>query len=312
MTVSKNEEFIQQHFELLQKAENGDSIAQYSLGEIYADKKSVFKDYKKAFEWFLKSAKGGYINGMLKVAALYYVGLGCNGPDTSQEQYWYRRAIEAGSSVAVLELAKALDHGYFDHGRIGKNECEQKEALQLYKKASELGYAEASKALAFYYLRDDRDNIMALYWFRIGAEQGDEESQLYYAKFLFYGDKEAECNQDKEKAVTWYRKSAEQGNSHAQYALSKCLFYGDGVEKNEVAAFEWCLKAANQGLRWAQETLSIMYGRGLGTVQDSIKCEYWYRIANNLESAESYKKEFFAHIKTLSDSYPVFSEEFDW
>ena len=52
LTVSKNEEFIQQHFELLQKAENGDSIAQYSLGEIYADKKSVFKDYKKHLSGF--------------------------------------------------------------------------------------------------------------------------------------------------------------------------------------------------------------------------------------------------------------------
>ena len=52
-------------------------------------------------------------------------------------------------------------------------------------------------------------------------------------------------------------------------------------------AFEWCEKAAKQGLKWAQETLSIMYFRGIGTDNDSKKCEYWYRVANLLESADS-------------------------
>ena len=61
-----------------------------------------------------------------------------------------------------------------------------------------------------------------------------------------------------------------------------------------------------------QETLSIMYGRGLGIKQDSSKSEYWYRTANKLESSESYKKAFFGHIKMLSDSYPVFDPGFDW
>lgn len=68
----------------------------------------------------------------------------------------------------------------------------------------------------------------------------------------------------------------------------------------------WCEKAAKQGLKWAQETLSIMYFRGIGTDNDSKKCEYWYRVANQLESADSYKKAFFTHLRTMTDSYPIF------
>lgn len=312
LSTVMNEAFIQEHLELFQEAEDGDPVAQYSLGEAYADKKSVFKNHEKAFEWFLKSAENGHVKGMLRVAALYYVGLGCGGKDTYKEQYWYRQAMEAGSPIAILKLAEALDRGYVDHERIGKTESEQQEALQLYEKASKLGYVEASKALAFYYQRNNRDSYLSSYWFRVGAEQGDAESQLYYAKALFYGDGEGGCKSQKEEAVIWYRKSAEQGDRLAQYALSKCLFYGEGIEKNEHEAFEWCEKAAKQGLKWAQETLSIMYSRGNGTDYDSNKCEYWYRMANQLESADSYKKAFFTHLKTMTDAYPVFSQEFDW
>lgn len=312
LSTAMHEEFIQTHIELIQKAEIGDSVAQYALGEAYADKKSAFKNHEKAFEWFLKSAENGYVKGMLRVAALYYVGLGCGGKDTYKEQYWYRQAMEAGSSVAILKLAEALDHGYLDHGRIGKTESEKQEALELYKKASELGYVDASKALAFYYHRDNRDRYLAFYWFRVGAEQGDSESQLYYACSLFHGIEELDISPQREEAVVWYQKSAEQGNCMAQYALSKCLFYGEGIERNEEEAFEWCEKAASQNMSRAQETLSIMYGRGLGTKQDSDKSEYWYRTANKLDSAEAYKRAFFAHIKMLSDVHPVFDPEFDW
>ena len=312
LASAMNEVFIQEHLDLFQKAEDGDAVAQYSLGEAYADKESIFKNHEKAFEWFLRSAENGHVKGMLRVAALYYVGLGCGGKDTYKEQYWYRKAMEAGSSVAILELAEALDRGHMDHGRIGKTENEKQEALELYKKASELGYVDASKALAFYYHREHRDRYLAFYWFRVGAEQGDSESQLYYASSLFHGIEELDIHPQRDEAVIWYRKSAEQGNRFAQYALSKCLFYGEGIEKNEEEAFEWCEKAANQNMSRAQETLSIMYGRGLGTKQDSDKSEYWYRTANKLESAESYKKAFFAHTKMLSDSYPVFDPGFDW
>lgn len=312
LASAMNEVFIQERLDLFQKAEDGDVVAQYSLGEAYAEKESIFKNHEKAFEWFLRSAENGHVKGMLRVAALYYVGLGCGGKDTYKEQYWYRKAMEAGSSVAILKLAEALDRGYLDHGRIGKTESEKQEALELYKKASELGYADASRALAFYYHRDNRDRYLAFYWFRVGAEQGDSESQLYYASSLFHGIEELDIHPQRNEAVIWYRKAAEQGNVFAQYALSKCLFYGEGTDKNEEEAFAWCEKAANQNMSRAQETLSIFYGRGLGTKQDSNKSEYWYRIANKLESAESYKKAFFAHTKMLSDSYPVFDPRFDW
>lgn len=131
LSTAMNEEFIQEHLKLFQKVEDGDPVAQYSLDEAYADKKSTFKNHAKAFEWFLKSAENGYVKGMLRMAALYYVGLGCGGKDTYKEQYWYRQAMEAGSSVAILKLAEALDHGHLDHGRISKTESGKQRSIRV-------------------------------------------------------------------------------------------------------------------------------------------------------------------------------------
>lgn len=50
LASAMNEVFIQEHLDLFQKAEDGDAVAQYSLGEAYADKESVFKNHEKAFE----------------------------------------------------------------------------------------------------------------------------------------------------------------------------------------------------------------------------------------------------------------------
>ena len=93
-----------------------------------------------------------------RVATLYYVGLGCNGKDTSKEQYWYRRAMEAGSPVAVLKLAEALDHG-----RIGKTKSEKQEALQLHEKVLFYGNGEEG-------CRPVKEE--AVIWYRKAAEQG--------------------------------------------------------------------------------------------------------------------------------------------
>lgn len=306
-----DENFEKNNREFLEKAAEGDAQAQYEIALLYADKTSVYKNWNKAFSYFLQAAEGGNVKAMIRVANLYYVGLGCGGKDTAKEQYWYRKAMEAGSGMAVYFLANALDHGYLDHGRIGKTEEEAAEAILLYKRASESGILEATKVLAFKYLREHNDQE-AEHWFLIGAKQGDAECQLYTARYLYYRDEGMSDSTLKEEAFQWYMQSAEQGNTRAQYAAARCLFYGVGTEKNVEKAFDMILLAAQKGNSPAQKVLSIMFGRGLGTKQDLAKCEYWYRIANKLETPEEYKKHFYDHLETLTESYPVFDENYDW
>ena len=61
-----------------------------------------------------------------------------------------------------------------------------------------------------------QDYTEAVKWFRLGAEQGHDESQ-YNLGFCYlegYG-----VPQNNEEAVKWFRLAAEQGHSDAQKAL---------------------------------------------------------------------------------------------
>ena len=56
--------------------------------------------------------------------------------------------------------------------------------------------------------------------------------------------------QNYEKAFEWYLKAAEQGHAKAQYMLGCCYFMLDYTQ-----AVHWWRKAAEQGLAEAQEAL---------------------------------------------------------
>lgn len=232
LASSMDEKFRSENQELFALAEAGDAEAQYRLARRYSDKTSVYKNWEKAFSYYLQSAEGGYVDAMMQVAVLYGVGLGCGGMDTAKEQFWYRKAMEAGSDMAIYCLANALDRG-----RIGKTEKEAAEAVYLYRLASKKGIAKASKSLAFRYWHEHDENE-AKHWFRVGAEQGDAECQLHTAMYLYHRDADEKNLSDKEEAFQWYMKAAEKNNTMAQYGAARCLFCGIGTDKDEEAAFD--------------------------------------------------------------------------
>lgn len=51
---------------------------------------------------------------------------------------------------------------------------------------------------------------------------------------------------------------------------------GQGFELDNTKAFEWYLKAANQGEALAQGSLGLMYFEGRGVKQDKVKSQEWY------------------------------------
>lgn len=60
---------------------------------------------------------------------------------------------------------------------------------------------------------------------------------------------------DEVKAVEWFLKAAEKGNAVAQYNLGICFRNGYGVKKDDEKAVEWYIKSANLGCWEAQNFL---------------------------------------------------------
>ena len=104
----------------------------------------------------------------------------------------------------------------------------------------------------------------------------DMRSYVWYriGKMHCYG---LGTEQDYEKAFEWFLKSAQEGNKFAQYSLANLYYYGNGVEKDLSQAFWWYRKSSEQGQPYASYAVAQMYSKG----------EY---VAENKETAQRYYK----------------------
>lgn len=87
---------------LLAAAKGGLDTAQLDLATALADGTLAPRDYKAAFVWMKAAAERGNIIAALRLAKLYYFGLGVEG-DTVAAAAWYVKAKRAGLTDDALE-----------------------------------------------------------------------------------------------------------------------------------------------------------------------------------------------------------------
>ncbi len=68
-------------------------------------------------------------------------------------------------------------------------------------------------------------------------------------------------------------KAAENGDQFEQYNLGRHYASGKGIEKDEVKAFEWHKKSAEQE---HSNTQNSLYENNIGAEKDFEKAVYWY------------------------------------
>ena len=90
---------------------------------------------------------------------------------------------------------------------------------------------------------------------------------------------EAYNAEDYAKAVELFRKAADMGLKEAQNWLGSCYENGEGVPKDLTKAAEWYRKSAEQGHATAQFNLGYAYQEGLGVPKDKAQAYKWYRKA---------------------------------
>ncbi len=80
-------------------------------------------------------------------------------------------------------------------------------------------------------------------------------------------------------AISWHIKAAEQGYPLAQNHLGSCYLNGNGVPKDQAEAVQWYLKAAEQGYAMAQSNLAWCFDTGTGVDVDETEAVKWHRKA---------------------------------
>ncbi|TMW56400.1 hypothetical protein Poli38472_006410 [Pythium oligandrum] len=149
------------------------------------------RDTKKAFELFLKAAKGDVPPAFYNVASMYLAGTGV-AKNEAEGIKWLQKAAETGDPQAKSTLAELYFHGK----GVPKD---VKKAVLLYKQAAIRGVVTAQFNLGFLFLTGEgvpQDSLEAEGLLRRAAEQGFVMAMVNLAQMYRYGHGEVPQNVD--------------------------------------------------------------------------------------------------------------------
>jgi|GEM_PF-6887091 len=155
------------------------------------------------------------------------------------------------------------------------------EAIKLYTKAANKGYAPAQCALGVCYengIGVVKNLVEAIKLYTLAAKQGFAQAQHNLGVCYTYGNG---VNKNPDEAFKLFTQAAKQGLDRAQHGLGFCYERGIGVEKNLVEAFKLYTQAAKQGLADAQFALGVCYERGIGVEKNYGEAVTFYILAAN-------------------------------
>ncbi len=105
------------------------------------------------------------------------------------------------------------------------------------------------------------------------AELGIREAQWLLARCY---DEGFGIERSNISAINWHLKAAEQGYPPAQNHLGSCYQNGDGVPKDDAEAVKWYHRAAEQDYVSAKANIGWCYDTGSGVAQDEDEATKWY------------------------------------
>lgn len=254
--------------DLVIKANNGDSRAQYLIGCFYYYGRKVETNHSIASNWFKKSAEQNLVDAQTILGYQYMYGDGI--------------AKDVDKAIELLEKAHAQGSAYacFLLGKIYHFDSKKKSrftASGYYVWAIEMGSTEAKRYRADMYM-DTGEYKQALDLYVRALKEGCVESAFNAANMFEYG---RGCEINDELAFNLYLHAAENGVMMAQHNVGAYYYNAKYVEKDIKKAFEWYLKAAEQGSAMSQHTIGLMYFSGDLTQDLEVALEWFKKSQEN-------------------------------
>jgi uncharacterized protein len=251
---------------LQQRAEAGDSGAQYELG-LDAQQR---EDYREAFKWFTLAAKQGLDGAQVDLAYLYVTGFGTE-KDLEQAVHWYSLAANQGNPNGEYSLGICYLHG---EGIAQNSELARKWISLALRRGD--GARSVNAMGLTYEFGPDPDLNEAFNWYNKAADMGYGEAQYSVCRLAAQGLVHPD---DFKHAIDWCSKLAEKGDSWGEYGMAQILRDGVGTQPDLKKAADWYGKSAEQGNPAAQLSLAAMYAAGKGVPQDLVEAYKWATIA---------------------------------
>lgn len=152
--------------------DQGYSLAQVSLGTLYASGKGVRKDVFKALKLFRKAAAKGNIGAQYLIGVMYLKGSGVQ-KNQLQAAEWFQKAANMGQVNAQFNL------GYLYNKGRGVRQS-YRLALKWFRLAANQKHAPSMGMLGAHYRAGwgvRRSNVRSYMWFILGARHGSNSSR---------------------------------------------------------------------------------------------------------------------------------------
>jgi TPR repeat protein len=266
--------------EMRERAEKGDSEAQFRMGWTYYLGKVVRKDEAESIKWFRMAGDQGLAAAQEKLGHIYRDGDGVP-KDQTEALKWFGKAAEQGSPSAQYWLAGVY---------LEQTPTNLPAALKWARAAAEQNFAPSFNILGTMYKQGEgvqKDLTEALKYFRKAAEFEVAEAQYNLGYLYALGEG---VPKDAAEAVKWFRKAAEQGDPDAQNALGAMYSRGEGVPKDAVEAVKWFRMSAQGGCEVGQKNLARCYHEGTGVTKDSVLAYKWFNLAAAGGDADAVKE----------------------
>ena len=287
----------------LARAEQGEALAQLTIGEFYERGYGRPRHYVLASNFFKKAAEQGDPEALYRLGRLYLLGLGLpQKPEKAIahfEQARLRGSAEASLALGQIaeegiaepvDLARAralyleaamrgLARGRFEYGRLvlaspgeeTPDGVSRAEGWQFIRKAAEAGVPEAQ----FYIAQHAPSSESSGYLLR-AADAGHPGAALAFAEQLLDAPADSP-NLNRARGYLYIAASALL--PEAQYRLGLVHARGEGVPIDDDVATYWFGRAAMLGHSEAQALLCMSLARGRGITEDLVAAVAWCRVA---------------------------------
>jgi localization factor PodJL len=153
---------------LKERAETGDTLAQFDYASRLASGRGVGQDQAAAVRWFEKAAAKGMAQAQFRLGAAYEKGIGAP-RDARKAADYYEKAANQGHVRAMHNLGVVLAEGV-------NGKPDYAAAAQWFRRAAEYGLLDSQFNLAILYARGlgvPQDMGQSYVWFAVAAQQGD-------------------------------------------------------------------------------------------------------------------------------------------
>lgn len=286
-TLSVNDKDMTTQIKSLQeKADYGNSEAQFILGYIYKEGKDLPQNLSEAIRLFTQAANNNITRAQYALGEMYDKGDGVI-QSYSEAIKWYRMAAENGYKFSgdshAVRAGIRLNVMYSNGVGVEKDEKYADKWLQIIYENGK-GESLMSAGDYYFYLHEPPKAKIGLKLYEVAAEQGNIEAFNKLGEI--YKDGRGGVSQDYEEAIKWYSKSARLHNVEAQQKLGDIYKEGrHGVPQNYKEALKWYQLAANQGDAFALDSLGIMYEDGKGVPKNLKEAVRLFEL-----STQQYKK----------------------